>query len=222
MADGRLRTWALAADRCGLQLSIHAIGDRATHEVLDLFEEIVRVNRPWDRRLRMEHAQHMLPADIRRMAALGVIASVQPYHCIDDGSWAESRIGPERARTTYPFRSFLEAGVPLCFGSDWTVAPLDPILGIHAAVTRATLDGKHPGGWIPEQRLTVEQAVRCYTLAGAYASFEENCKGSLSPGKWADMVVLDQDLFAIDPERIPEVKVARTILGAETIYEAGA
>jgi hypothetical protein len=219
MADGRLRTRALAADRCGLQLSIHAIGDRATHEVLDLFEEIARVNPPWDRRPRLEHAQHMLPEDIRRMAALGVIASVQPYHCIDDGCWAEARIGPERALTTYPFRSFLDAGVPLCFGSDWTVAPLDPLLGIHAAVTRATLDGRNPGGWIPGQRITVEEAVRCYTLAGAYASFEENLKGSLTPGKWADMVVLDHDLFELEPERIPEAKVVMTVLGGEIVYE---
>jgi hypothetical protein len=219
MSDGRMREWALEADRMGLQLSIHAIGDRAVDGVLAIFEEVARVNPPWDRRFRIEHAQHVRPGDVRRMAALGVIASAQPYHCVDDGCWAEGRIGRERASTTYAFRSFLEAGVPLCFGSDWTVAPLDPILGVHAAVTRATLDGKRPGGWFPEQRLTVAEAVLAYTLGGAYASFEEHLKGSLAPGKFADLAVLTGDIFSVAPERIPDVRVAMTVVGGEVLYE---
>lgn len=217
MSNGNLRAWALEADRNGLQLSIHAIGDRANDAVLSVFEEIVRTNPPWDRRFRIEHAQHIRPQDFSRFAALGVIVSAQPYHAIDDGVWAETRIGHDRARSTYAFRSFLNAGVRVCFGSDWTVAPLNPLLGIAAAVTRATLDGKQPGGWIPEEKLTVEEAVRCYTLSNAYAAFEEHEKGTLEPGKLADMVVLSENIFTIPPERISTVRVERTIVDGKTV-----
>lgn len=218
LTSGQLRAWALDADRHGLQLSIHAIGDRANDAVLSIFEEIVRTNPPWDRRFRIEHAQHVRPQDFERFAGLGVIVSAQPYHAVDDGGWAESRIGRHRARTTYAFKSFLNAGVRVCFGSDWTVAPLDPILGIAAAVTRATLDGSHPGGWIPEEKLSVEEAVRCHTLHNAYAAFEEGEKGSIEPGKLADMVVLSDNIFTIPPERIPEVRVVRTIVDGMTVF----
>jgi len=218
VTSGRLREWALEADRHRLQLSIHAIGDRAIDAILRLFEEIVRTNPPWDRRLRIEHAQHVRPGDFARFAALGVVVSAQPYHCIDDGVWAEGRIGPERARTTYAFRSFIDAGVHVCFGSDWTVAPLDPIGGIYAAVTRRTLDGARPGGWVPEQRLTVEQAIRCYTVEGAYASFEEHVRGSITPGKIADLVVLSQDPAAVLPEELPDITVDMTIADGQTVY----
>lgn len=221
LSDGRLRTWALEADRSGLQLSIHAIGDRANSAVLDIFEEIVRTNPAWDRRFRIEHAQHLRREDIARFAALGVIASVQPYHAIDDGVWAESRIGRERVKSTYAFRSMLDAGVHVCFGSDWTVSPLHPLGGIHAAVTRATLDGRNPGGWIPEERVSVEQAVRCTTINNAYASFEEGLKGSITPGKRADMVVLDRDIFAIPQEAIRDVAVHMTVVDGRIVYRDG-
>ena len=221
LSDGMLRTWAIEADRSGLQLSIHAIGDRANSAVLDIFEEIARVNPPWDRRFRIEHAQHLRREDIARFAGLGVIASVQPYHAIDDGVWAESRIGPERVKTTYAFRSMLDAGVHVCFGSDWTVAPLHPLGGIHAAVTRRTLDGKNPDGWVPEQKLTVAEAVRCTTINNAYASFEEESKGSITPGKLADLVVLDRDIFTIAPDAIRETGVQLTMVGGRIVHRDG-
>jgi hypothetical protein len=217
LTSGLLRTQAMDADRHRLQLSIHAIGDRANDAVLDIFEEIVRTNPPWDRRLRIEHAQHVRRADVARFAALGVIVSAQPYHCIDDGVWAETRIGAERAACTYAFKTFLEAGVRVCFGSDWTVAPLNPIPGIYAAVTRATLDGKRPGGWTPAERLTVEEAVRCYTINNAYASFEEGLKGSIEAGKLADMVVLSENIFTVPPGAIKDVRVEMTVIGGEPL-----
>jgi hypothetical protein len=218
VTSGRLREWALEADRNRLQLSIHAIGDRANDAVLRIFDEIVKPNPPWDRRLRIEHAQHLRPGDVARFAALGVVVSAQPYHCIDDGVWAEERIGPERAKRTYAFRSFIDAGVHVCFGSDWTVAPLDPIGGIYAAVTRRTLDGARPGGWVPEQRLTAEQAIRCYTVEGAYASYEEHQRGSITPGKRADLVVLSGDPAAVPPEALRDITVEMTIADGQAVY----
>jgi predicted amidohydrolase YtcJ len=218
VTSGRLREWALEADKHGLQLSIHAIGDRANDAMLTLFEEIVRENPGWDRRFRIEHAQHVRPQDFARFASLGVIVSAQPCHCIDDGVWAEQRIGHERAKSTYAFRSFLDAGVRLCFGSDWTVAPLDPILGIYAAVTRATVDGKNPDGWIPEQKLTAEEAVKCYTVHNAYASFEEHLKGSIAPGKLADMVVLSDDIFAMPAAEIRNARVVMTVVDGRVVF----
>lgn len=216
--DGRLAQWSVAADKARLQLSIHAIGDSANSIILDLFERIVKENPAWDRRFRIEHAQHIHPKDFRRFADLGVIASVQPFHAIDDGRWAEKRIGHERCKTTYPFRSFLDAGVKLSFGSDWTVGPLDPILGIYAAVTRRTTDGATPNGWFPEQKITVAEAVEAYTLTNAYAAFEENEKGSITPGKLADLVVLSDDIFSIDPVKIERVSVDLTIVGGSVVF----
>jgi predicted amidohydrolase YtcJ len=217
--DGRMTTWALAGDKAGLQLSIHAIGDSANSLMLDLFEKIVKTNPAWDRRFRIEHAQHIAPKDFDRFAKLGVIASAQPYHAIDDGRWAESRIGHERCKTAYAFRTFLDHGVKLCFGSDWTVAPLNPLLGIYAAVTRRTTDGKNPDGWIPEQKITVKEAIECYTLNNAYAAFEEREKGSIAPGKLADFVVLSDDILSIDPVRIEKTEVIMTVLGGAIVFE---
>ena len=217
--DGRLRSWARAADSCGLQLSIHAIGDSANHLILDLFEEIVRANPRWDRRFRIEHAQHLRRDDLDRFARLGVIASAQPYHAIDDGRWAEGRIGAARCRMAYPFRSFLDHGVRLAFGSDWTVAPLDPILGVYAAVTRRTTDGKNPGGWYPEEKITVEEALRAYTIAGAYAAFEEHKKGTIAPGKLADFTVLSEDPFRVDPSDLSRIDVVMTIVDGRLVYQ---
>jgi predicted amidohydrolase YtcJ len=206
------------ADKAGLQCSIHAIGDKANNMVLNYFEEIEKENGPRDRRFRIEHAQHLLPTDIARFAKLGVTASVQPYHAIDDGRWAEKRIGPVRIKTTYPFRSLLDLNATLVFGSDWTVAPLSPILGIHAAVTRATIDGKNPRGWIPEQKITVEEAVRAYTSSCAYAEFAERDKGTLEAGKLADVVVLSRDIFRINPDEIQKTIVLQTIIGGRVVY----
>jgi len=216
--DGRLERWATAADSAGLQLSIHAIGDSANSLVLDLYAKIVQRNPSWDRRFRIEHAQHIHPKDFSRFAELGVIASVQPYHAIDDGRWAEGRIGQDRCRTTYPFKTFLDNKVRLCFGSDWTVAPLNPLLGIYAAVTRRTRDGKHPDGWFPAEKISVEEAVKAYTVNNAYAAYEENEKGTITPGKLADFVVLSDDVFSVDPARIPELWVVMTVVGGAVVY----
>ncbi len=210
------------ADRAGLQIAIHAIGDRANKEVLDLCGRLQSENGRRDRRIRIEHAQHLRREDVRRFAELNVIASVQPYHCIDDGRWAEKRIGAERARTTYAFRSLMDGGAVVAFGSDWWVAPISPLLGIYAAVTRRTLDGRYPDGWVPEEKVTVAQAVHAYTMGAAYASGEERSKGSLTPGKLADVVVLSEDIFAIDPVRIAEAKVEMTIVGGRIVFERGA
>jgi len=218
--EGLMERRIRAADAAGLQTAVHAIGDRAVAALLDLYERTAADGRPRDRRFRMEHAQHVRPADFPRFARLGVIASVQPYHLVDDGRWAEAKIGPERARTSFAFRSFLEAGAVLAFGSDWPVAPLDPILGVWAAATRATIDGRRPEGWIPEQKISVEDAVRAFTAGGAYAEFAERDKGRLVPGAWADLTVLDMDLFRVPPERVREARVLRTILGGRTVFEA--
>jgi predicted amidohydrolase YtcJ len=206
------------AQSAGIHPCVHAIGDRAVAEMLSLYERVGGAN-PAALRFRIEHAQHMRPEDFSRFAKLGVIASMQPYHAIDDGRWAEKKIGARRASTSYAWRSMLDTGVPLSFGSDWPVAPLSPILGIYAAVTRATLDGKHPDGWIPEERISVEDALRAYTLSSAYAAFEENEKGSIAPGKSADLVVLSDDILSIPPARIANADVFMTIAGGKVVYE---
>jgi predicted amidohydrolase YtcJ len=218
--EGNMKRLVTGADEARLQLAIHAIGDRANGILLDLFEAVVSSDGRRDRRFRIEHAQHLRSEQISRMARLGVIASMQPYHAIDDGRWAEKRIGPERVKLTYAFRSLLDAGVRLAFGSDWTVAPLNPLLGIDAAVTRRTLDGKNPEGWIPEQKITLEEALVAYTAGGAYASFTENRQGMLRAGFLADVAVLEKDLFAIPVERIRDVKVTRTFVGGRQVFPA--
>jgi len=206
-----------AADSAGLHIATHAIGDRANKTILDLYERLEQEDGPSDRRLRIEHAQHLRPEDIPRFAQLHVIASVQPYHCIDDGRWAETRIGHKRAMTTYAFRSLLDAGAVLAFGSDWFVAPINPMAGIYAATTRRTLDGKNPNGWIPEQKVTVQQAVHAYTVGSAYAESQDDIKGSIARGKLADFTVLTRDIFNIDPVQIEDVKAAVTVLGGEIV-----
>lgn len=219
VTNGTLRKWALDADKHGLQLCIHAIGDSANYLMLQLFDEIVKTNPKWDRRFRIEHAQHVRFSDIAKFKELGVIASVQPYHCIDDGVWAEKRIGKERIKYTYPFKSFIDNGINICFGSDWYVAPLNAIYGIYAAVTRRTLDDKNPNGWIPEQKISIEDAIKCYTINNAYAAFEENIKGSIEAGKLADFVLLNENLLKVAPEKIRDVKVEMTILGGNVVYK---
>jgi predicted amidohydrolase YtcJ len=207
------------ADRVGLQIMIHAIGDRANDLILSIYEQVERENGKRDRRFRIEHAQHLRAQDIPRFGRDGVIASMQPYHAIDDGRWAEKRIGKERIKTTYAFRSLLDSGAKLAFGTDWTVAPLNPMLTIYAAVTRRTLDGKNPKGWVPEQKISVEETVRAYTLGSAYAEFQENVKGSIKVGKLADLVLLSRDIFTIDPKDIENVKVVLTMVDGRVVFE---
>ncbi len=211
----------LDADRAGLQVAVHAIGDKANAMILDMYEAAEKQDGPRDRRFRIEHAQHLRQQDIPRFAALHVIASMQPYHLIDDGRWAAKRVGPEVLRGTYAFRSLLDTGAVLAFGSDWPVAPMDALIGIYAAATRRTLDEKNSGGWIPEQKITVAEALRAYTWGSAYASFEEKIKGTIEPGKLADMAVLSQDILGIPPETIRDVHVAATIFGGRVVYENG-
>jgi predicted amidohydrolase YtcJ len=208
-----------AADEAGLHVAVHAIGDRAINLQLGIFERVARENGPRDRRFRIEHAQHIAPTDIPRFGALGVIPSMQPYHAIDDGRWAERVIGPRRIETTYAFRALLDAGARVAFGSDWFVAPPTPLEGIYAAVTRRTLDDANPGGWVPAQRITVEEALRAYTSDAAYASFEEQEKGTITRGKLADLVLLDRDLTRISPESIGQTRVLATMLGGRIVYE---
>jgi predicted amidohydrolase YtcJ len=208
-----------SADKAGLQIAVHAIGDRANRTILDMFERLEKENGPADRRLRIEHAQHLSPADVPRFASINVIASVQPYHAIDDGRWADKRIGSERVKTTYAFRSLLDAGATLAFGSDWFVAPMSPLEGIYAATTRRTIDGKHPEGWVPQQKISVTEAVHAYTVGSAYASMEEGCKGSLESGKLADLAVLSTDIFSIDPVEIENAKVDMTIFDGRVVFE---
>jgi predicted amidohydrolase YtcJ len=218
-AHRHLLEWGRAADAAGLQLSVHAIGDRAISDVLDVFSEIQRGNGARDRRPRIEHDQHVRAGDFARHVGLGAIASAQPYHAVDDGRFAERRVGRERCTTTYAFRSFLDHGVHLAFGSDWPVAPLDPILGIDAAVNRQTLDGKHPGGWFPEQRLSVAEAIRAYSLEPAYAAFMEDRTGSITAGKHADLVLLDRDIVRIPVDEIREARVDMTVLAGRVVHE---
>ncbi len=215
----QLREWIVAADAAGLQVGVHAIGDQANDWLLGVFAQAEKTNDRRDRRFRIEHAQHLTRDAIRRFAAQRVIPSMQPYHAIDDGRWAEKRIGPERIRTTYPFRSLLAAGARLTFGSDWTVAPLSPLEGIYAAVTRRTLDGANPDGWVPAEKISLEEALRCYTVNNAYAGFQEDRLGMLREGMLADFVVLSGDLFTIDPEAIREVKVLRTVVGGRPVFD---
>jgi predicted amidohydrolase YtcJ len=207
------------ADQAGLQLITHAIGDRANHAILDFYERLEKEDGPRDRRDRIEHAQTLLPADIPRFAKLHVIASVQPFHAIDDGRWAEKRVGAGRIKTTYAFRSLMDSGAVVAFGSDWPVGPLVPLTGIYAAVTRRTIDGKNPNGWIPQEKVTVAQAVKAYTANAAYAEGEETSKGSIQAGQLADIIVLSDDIFHIDPVDIDNVKVELTFLGGQLIYE---
>ena len=216
--EDELYNWTKSADEAGLQVMIHAIGDKANGFLLDNFARIQEENGPKDRRFRIEHAQHIAPEDIQRFADLDIIASMQPYHAIDDGRWAERVIGPERIKTTYAFKSLLDAGAVVAFGSDWFVAPPTPLEGIYAAVTRQTLDDQNPDGWVPEQKVTVEEALTAYTRSAAYSAFDENIKGTIETGKLADYVVIDRDLFEIDPTEIRFARILKTVVGGKTVY----
>ena len=215
-----MRERLMRADAAGLQIRVHAIGDRAISMMLDIFGDIEKEHGYHDQRFAIEHAQHMAQKDFERFARLHVIASMQPYHAIDDGRWAEKRLGHDRARYSYSWRSFLDHGVTLAFGTDWPVAPLDPLQGLYAAVTRATLDGKNPDGWIPEEKITLPEAVEAYTMGAAFAEFQEKDKGSITPGKLADMVILSDNIFSTKPEAIRNAKVETTIVGGKVLYGA--
>ena len=219
-ADVDMRRWIGGADSAGLQVAVHAIGDRANALLLAIFDSVARAHGARDRRFRDEHAQHLRPQEIPRFGAQRVVPSMQPYHAIDDGRWLGKRIGPVRIRTTYAFRSLLDSDAPLAFGSDWTVAPLDPLLGVYAAVTRRTLDGRNPSGWVPDQKISVGEALRAYTYGNAWATFNDQKWGTLAPGRYADVVVLDRDLFAVPAESLADgaVKVRYTIVGGRVVY----
>ncbi len=216
----RLREYIEGADAAGLSIAVHAIGDRANSELLDIFAEVAKKNGPRDRRFRIEHAQHLRPSDYGRFKELNVIPSLQPYHAIDDGRWAEGRISAERCASSYACRSLLDSGARLAFGSDWSVAPLNPLLGIDAAVNRRTIDGKHPEGWFPQQKISVAEAIEAYTLGSAHAAFQEKERGSLEVGKLADFVVLSRDILA-DSERdhLADTHVPITVVGGKTVYQ---
>lgn len=218
--EDSLRRWIGGADSAGLQVVVHAIGEKANGLVLDIYDSVAKAHGARDRRFRIEHAQHLRPVDAPRLARIGVVASMQPYHAIDDGRWAEKRVGPDRIRNMYIFRTLLDDHTHLAFGSDWTVAPIDPLLGIYAAVTRRTLDDKNPGGWIPEQKISVDEALRAYTAGDAYAAFGERVRGVLRPGMKADLVVLDQDLTTIRPEEIRNAKVRMTVVNGKVVFPA--
>ena len=215
-----LPQWIGAADRRGLQVAVHAIGDKANDLLLDMFADIIRANGQRDRRFLVEHAHHIRPESIARFRELGVIPSMQPYHAIDDGRWAVKRIGPERQNGTYAFRSMLDQGALLSFGSDWPVAPLNPLTGIEAAVLRRTTAGANPAGWLPEQKLSVEESLTAYTAANAHAGFQEQDLGRLRPGMLADFAVLSDDLRRIDPSRIARAEVLRTVVGGRVRYDS--
>jgi len=214
-----LYRWVSGADKAGLNIMVHAIGDRAIRTQLDIFERVAKENGPRDRRFRIEHAQHIAVPDLPRFARIGVIASMQPYHAIDDGRWADKVIGPERSKGTYAFRSLLDAGATLAFGSDWFVAPPTPLEGIYAATTRRTIDERNPGGWVPEQKITVEEALRAYTRGGAFASFEDKERGVLAAGALADFVIIDRDLTRVPVEQIRNARVVLTAVGGRVVYE---
>lgn len=214
-----MRSMILGADSAGLHVAVHAIGDRANAMLLDFYAAAIAAHGPRDRRFRDEHAQHLRREDIPRFARLGVIPSMQPYHVIDDGRWAWKRLDPSRLAGTYAFRTLLDTGAHLAFGSDWTVAPLDPIWGLYAAVTRRTLDSVNPRGWLPEQKIAAGEALRAYTSGVAYAGFMEPRVGVLRPGMLADIVLLDRDLFGVPPETISRARVRVTVVGGRVVYE---
>jgi predicted amidohydrolase YtcJ len=206
------------ADAAGFQLAVHAIGDRANALVLDAFEKAVARNGMRQRRFRIEHAQVVRKADLARYKTLGVVASIQPSHCIDDMRWAEKRIGRERCRDAYNFRSFLAAGIPVAFGTDWFVEPLDPRLGLYAATTRERPEGGPEGGWFPGEKISLEDALDLYTRGSAYAEWTEGEKGTLLPGRLADLAVFARDLFTVAPRELLTTPVDLTVVGGRVVF----
>lgn len=223
--QSRLERLALQADAANIQLSVHAIGDEANGYLLDMLERIVAKNGDKDRRFRLVHAQVMTDRDIGRAGELKIVAEMQPFHTSDDMRWMEERIGHERSRGAYAFRRIWDSGAVLSFGSDspGTNASryyLNPMLGLYAAVTRKTLSGQPEGGWFPQEKITIEEAIQAYTLNTAYAAFEEDIKGSISVGKLADVVVLSDNLLTMNADDIKDVTVLTTVVGGKVVYEA--
>ena len=224
VAEGKFLGQLLGADKAGLQLTVHAIGDEANHTLLNYLEELIERNGPRDRRFRFVHAQVLGPRDFARLRRLGVVAEVQPFHLSDDMRWMEERIGTQRCRGAYAFRSLQQNGAILSFGTDWpgTSAaeyPINPLLGLYAAVTRQTVSGEPAGGWFPDERLRIEEAIRAYTYNTAYANFEEKVKGSIEPGKLADLVVLSRNLLRAGPGEILKTEVVLTMVDGKIVYQ---
>ncbi len=217
---GKMDEIALACAKSGWQLWTHAIGDRGNRLALDSYERAFSAARPKDPRFRIEHAQVVAPDDIPRFAKLGVIASMQPTHATSDMPWTEARVGPERIRGAYAWRRFLAAGVRLAGGSDFPVERESPLLGLYAAITRQDLEGKPPGGWYPDQRLTRREALRLFTEDAAYAEFAESRRGRIAIGFDADLTVLDRDIIsdALPAAEIPKAKVLLTVVGGEVVF----
>jgi len=206
------------ADAAGLQIAIHAIGDKANNLVLNALEKAYLENGNRKRRHRIEHAQVVTPDDLVRYRSLGVIASIQPSHLIDDMTWAEKRIGFERCKNAYRINSFFIHEIPIAFGTDWPVESLNPLLGIYAATTRKSIKGEPKGGWFPDEKISVKQAIEAYTLGSAYAEFAEHKKGSIEAGKLADIVVLSKNLLEIPASEILNTKVICTIVDGKIVY----
>lgn len=217
-SEQNMRTWIGDADSAGLQVAVHAIGDRANAILLAIYDSVAKAHGARDRRFRIEHAQHLRSEDIPTFGARRIVPSMQPAHLIDDGRWVQQRIGPERIKTTYAFRTLLDSDAPLAFGSDWSVATLDPLIGVDAAVTRRTSDDKNPAGWVPEQEITLGEALRAYTAGNAWAVFAEQQWGTLAPGRDADVIVLDRNLFTMAPESLATARVVMTIVGGRIVY----
>lgn len=222
MSYAELERRVLAADARGFQIGIHAIGDLGNRWILDAYERAAQVNGRRDARHRSEHAQVLSDADLPRFAKLGVIASMQPTHCITDKRFAEKRLGRERCRGAYAWRRLADSGARIAFGTDWPVEPLNPMEGIYAAVTRKDRAGEEGDGWFADQRLTVEEAIGLYTVGSAYAEFMEERKGMLKPGMLADMVLLERNLLLIPPQQIMDTRVDLTIVGGRVVYERSA
>ena len=220
MTQNELNLRVLRADREGFQVGIHAIGDRGNRMALDAFELAAAINGTRDSRHRIEHAQILTPSDVKRFSELGVVASMQPTHCLTGMPWAELRVGTLRSRTAYAWNSLMTDGVTLAFGTDWPVVPVNPFVGLYAAVTRSDSTLSPPRGWFPQQRISIEEAIQAYTLGAAYAEFTDRMKGSLEAGKWADIVVLNQNLLRVPPREILNTKVMVTILGGEIVYQS--
>lgn len=216
--EQEVRSWIGNADSAGLQVAVHAIGDRSNAILLAIYDSVAKAHGTRDRRFRNEHAQHLRPEDIPTFGTLRIVPSMQPAHLIDDGRWVVQRIGPERIKTTYAFRTLFDTDALLAFGSDWPVASLDPLLGLSAAVTRRTSDGKNPGGWVPEQQITVAEALRAYTAGNAWAVFADQQWGTLAAGRLADVVIVDHNLFTMTPESLATARVSVTIVGGKVVY----
>jgi predicted amidohydrolase YtcJ len=222
--EGKFLGYMLDADRAGLQLTVHAIGDEANSVLLNYLEELNRQNGKRDRRFRLVHTQVVAPADFKRLGQLGIVAEVQPFHLSDDMRWMEERIGTERSKGAYAFKSIQSSGAILSFGTDWpgtsaSEYPINPMLGLYAAVARQTLDGKPDAGWFPLERITISEAIRAYTYNTAYANFEEKIKGSIEVGKFADITVLTKNLLRISAKELLNTEVVYTIVNGKIVYE---